>query len=623
MSSVATTGAAGRLPSKPTADLPVFRFLAECHREFAADHGGRLADYIPELAKANPAHFGIALATVDGHVHEVGDTGVEFTIQSVSKAFVFALALEFAGPERVAATTGFEPSGEAFNSIRLKADNRPFNPMVNAGAIACSALVHELDPAGAFERVRTLLSRFAGRDLAVDESVYNSECETGDRNRAIAWLLRNHGVLRGDVDAALDVYFRQCSVLVTARDVAIMGATLAGNGVNPLTGEVVVSPATVARTMSVMVSAGMYDFAGEWIYRVGLPAKSGVGGGIVATLPAQFGLGTFSPLLNSQGNSARGLKVCERLSEYFGLHLLRRAGDVSSCIAASYDLRQVASRRNRHKSERDLLDEHGASAYVLELAGAINFASADFISRTIDAAGKRSIFVFDLRRVAGFAFAAVRMFAELFASLTAGGARIVLAGVPETGPVAAAVRDCVSEEIVPAARRLHTVDEAVEWAEDQIVFIHGGFGRAIQTVDLADQFLMSGLSHKDLEDVRALMKPETFRPGARIIRAGETADSVYFLQSGMVSIMLANGTRLATLGPGTCFGEFALIAPNAKRSADVVSDTSVTCLVMPLESYDKLRESWPGACETILRNVASLLSDRLRQANSKIAALTS
>ncbi|MFN3890575.1 MAG: glutaminase A [Beijerinckiaceae bacterium] len=603
--------------------FPVRRFLNECHREFSDDHGGRLADYIPELAKANPAHFGIALATVDGHVHEVGDTGVEFTIQSVSKAFVFALALELAGPDRVAETTGFEPSGEAFNSIRLKANNRPFNPMVNAGAIACSALVHELDPEGSFERVRALLSRFAGRDLAVDENVFNSERETGDRNRAIAWLLRNHGVLKGDVDAALDVYFRQCSILVTARDVAIMGATLAGNGVNPVTCEVVVTPATVARTMSVMVSAGMYDFAGEWIYRVGLPAKSGVGGGIVATLPAQFGLGTFSPLLDAQGNSARGLKVCERLSEYFGLHLLRRAGDVSSCIAASYDLRQVSSRRNRHKSERDLIDQHGVSVFVLELAGVINFASADFIARTIASAGGRAMLIFDMRRVAGFAYAAVRIFSELFTSVSANGARIILSGVPETGPVASAIRDAVSEDIVPGSRRLRTVDDAVEWAEDQIVFMYGGFGRAIQSVELSDQFLMTGLTSDDLDAVRSLMTQESFRPGSHIIRTGEEASRIYFLQSGMVSVSLDNGTRLATLGPGTCFGEFALLSPKARRSADVVCDTNVACLVMTLDAYDRLRELRPGACEAILRNLGSLLAERLRQANSKISALTS
>ena len=287
---------------------PLQTFLASCHAEFRAVNSGAVADYIPELKRADPAHFGISLATIDGHVYEVGDSRIPFTIQSVSKAFVFALALETLGADRVEATIGVEPSGEAFNSIRLTADNRPFNPMVNAGAIACSGLIHQAAGAAAFEVIRKMLSSFAGRELGVDEAVYTSEGATGDRNRAIAWLLHNHSVVRGDVDAVLDTYFRQCAVLVTARDLAIMSATLANRGINPITGVQVIKPRTVARTLSVMTSSGMYDYAGEWIYRVGIPAKSGVGGGIMAALPSQIGLGTFSPNLDSHGNSVRGLQ---------------------------------------------------------------------------------------------------------------------------------------------------------------------------------------------------------------------------------------------------------------------------------------------------------------------------
>jgi len=236
---------------------PLQRFLADCYEEFRSDHSGAVADYIPELKRANPAHFGVGLVTIDGHIYEVGDSAVPFTIQSVSKAFVFALALELVGEERVSAAIGVEPSGEAFNSIRLTNDNRPFNPMVNAGAIACSGLIHQVDGAGAFERIREKLGQFAGRELAVDDSVHASETETGNRNRAIAWLLRNYLVVQGDVDAVLDTYFRQCAILVTARDLAVMAATLANRGVNPVTGVQVITPNVVARTLSVMTSSGM------------------------------------------------------------------------------------------------------------------------------------------------------------------------------------------------------------------------------------------------------------------------------------------------------------------------------------------------------------------------------
>src|ERR1700752_3442954 len=187
--------------SKP----PLLRFLDECHEKFATDEGGAVADYIPELSKADPAHFGISLATLDGHVYEVGDSKIPFTIQSMSKPFVFALALDTLGATRVEGAIGVEPSGDPFNSIRLNAENHPFNPMVNAGAIACSGLIHEAKGDGAFEYIGEALGRFAGRKLGVDEAVYASESATGDRNRAIAYLLRNSSVIKEDVAKVLAV----------------------------------------------------------------------------------------------------------------------------------------------------------------------------------------------------------------------------------------------------------------------------------------------------------------------------------------------------------------------------------------------------------------------------------
>src|ERR1700733_1606349 len=209
--------------SKP----PLLRFLNTCLNEFSAETSGAVADYIPELSKADPAYFGISLATLDGHVYEVGDSRVPFTIQSMSKPFVFALALDLLGASKVESAIGVEPSGDPFNSIRLNAENHPFNPMVNAGAIACSGLIREAKGDDAFEYIRRALGRFAGRELQMDEAVFASESTTGDRNRAIGYLLRNSTVIKQDVGAVLEVYFRQCSVLVTARDIAIMAATLA------------------------------------------------------------------------------------------------------------------------------------------------------------------------------------------------------------------------------------------------------------------------------------------------------------------------------------------------------------------------------------------------------------
>src|SRR5712672_826866 len=356
--------------------IPLQRFLAACHSDFAADHGGEVACYIPELSKADPDHFGISLATLDGHVYEVGDTRVPFTIQSISKAFVFALALDTLGADKVESVIGVEPSGDPFNSIRLNAENHPFNPMVNAGAIACSGLIREAKGDAAFDYIRQALGRFAGRALDVDEAVFASESATGDRNRAIGYLLRTSSVIKEDVRAVLEVYFRQCSVLVTARDIAIMAATLANRGFNPVSREQVMTPYAISRTLSVMTSSGMYDYAGEWIYRVGIPAKSGVGGGILAALPARLGLGSYSPKLDKHGNSVRGIKVCEALSSHYDLHMLNRRDDARNGIIADYNIGNSASRRSRRPHERKLLSEHHREVRVIELVGTLTFSGA-------------------------------------------------------------------------------------------------------------------------------------------------------------------------------------------------------------------------------------------------------
>ncbi len=437
-----------------SSELPFARFLARCHAEFSKDDSGEVASYIPELSLADPSHFGIAVTTVDGFVYEIGDSTVEFTIQSISKAFVFAVALELVGAERVEALVGVEPSGDAFNSIRLRSDNKPFNPMVNAGAIACTGLICEREGDGAFERLLNALSRFAGRQLEVDQPTFRSERESGDRNRAIAYLLRNHGVLQGDVDQVLDVYFRQCALRVSARDLSVMAATLAHKGRNPLTGEQVASSYAVARTLSIMTSSGMYDSAGSWVYRVGIPAKSGVGGGIVASLPSQLGLGTYSPRIDDQGNSVRGLRTCEALSTHFGLHMLNRVGDVRTCIAATYDVGSVSSRRSRPPREQAILEEHHAECAIVELTGALSFANVEYVSRRIRNLGSGlKYLIVDFRRVPSVSEAALRLLADILDDLARGHVEVVFSGAPKerpssslfrpgcpTGPACAALR---------------------------------------------------------------------------------------------------------------------------------------------------------------------------------------
>ncbi len=602
-------------PTKP----PLRRFLTDCHEEFRADNSGELADYIPELKRANPDHFGIALVTIDGHVYEVGDSAVPFTIQSVSKAFVFALALEMVGEDRVSATIGVEPSGEAFNSIRLTNDNRPFNPMVNAGAIACSGLIYAVDGKGAFERVRSKLGQFAGRELGVDEAVHASETATGNRNRAIAWLLRNYAVLPDDVDAVLDVYFRQCAILVTARDLAVMAATLANRGINPVTGMQVITPHVVARTLSVMTSSGMYDYAGEWTYRVGIPAKSGVGGGIVAALPSQLGLGTFSPLLDSHFNSARGLKVCEALSARFDLHMLNRNADVRSSIMADYDIYGISSRRSRQPREQQILDERHSDIRVLELVGAMNFGTIDYVTRRLASEPPNApLLIIDFRRVPDITAAGAELLGETLTALGNAGVTTILSGFEETSAVWAAISARTADP--RRLRRFALLDDAIEWAEDQVIYRFGGLTDVKESAHLGEQALLAELDTGEIAAIVGLSTTRRYAAGQRIIAAGEPANSLFFLQSGMVSVKLRSGVRLASLGPGMAFGEMAILEQS--RSADVFADTPVTCLELPLDSFADYRRVHPETSLKIMRNLAAILARRLVLANAKVDLLS-
>ncbi len=301
-----------RLPSGAGLSAgPVDQYIAALHARLAEVVEGTVATYIPELAKVDPELFGIAIATVDGKVYSVGDADQAFTIQSISKAFIYGHILAEYGREAVLKHVGVEPTGEAFNSIVLdQVENRPFNPMVNSGAMAAAELIRGETPEARIAAMLDVMSRYAGRSLHVDEDVFRSEQATGHRNRAIAYMMLNSGMIHSSPESILDIYFRQCSVRVTCRDLAVMAATLANDGVNPLTGVVALPRDYIQDVLTVMNSCGMYNFAGQWSYEVGMPAKSGVAGGIIAVIPGQIGIGVFSPPLDRHGHSVRGVRVC-------------------------------------------------------------------------------------------------------------------------------------------------------------------------------------------------------------------------------------------------------------------------------------------------------------------------
>jgi glutaminase len=314
-------------PVVSTGDLPdpgeVEEALKAAHERFRTEHTGSVADYIPALAQAPPDRFGICVVGVRGASFEVGDAETAFSIQSVSKPFVFALVCEAIGDEAARERLGVNSTGFPFNSLMAVELNqaRTMNPLVNAGAIATTSLVPGEAAEEKWERIREGLSRFAGRDLSVDGEVYESESVSNLRNQGIAHLLRSYRRLYFDPDEATDIYTRQCSVSVTAHDLAVMAATLANGGVNPVTGDRVVGSEVCRRVLAVMATAGLYELSGDWLYEIGIPGKSGVSGGIVTVSPGKGGLATYSPRLDDAGNSVRGQLVTKYLSERLGLNL--------------------------------------------------------------------------------------------------------------------------------------------------------------------------------------------------------------------------------------------------------------------------------------------------------------
>lgn len=314
-------------PRVSTGDLPMHaeirQIVTEAYERYRGNNSGTVADYIPVLADASPDLFGIAVVGPWGRSFEIGDVTTRFSIQSVSKPFVFALVVDTLGYEAARTRLGVNSTGFPFNSlmaVELNAE-RTMNPLVNAGAIATTSLAPGDTLEEKWASIRERLSLFAGRELTMNEEVYASESATNLRNQGIAHLLKSYERLYFDPDEATDIYTRQCSLDVTAHDLAVMAATLANGGVNPATGDTVLRPGVCRRVLAVMASAGLYELSGDWLYQIGVPGKSGVSGGIVTVSPGKGGLATYSPPLDAAGNSVRGQLVAKDLAERLGLNL--------------------------------------------------------------------------------------------------------------------------------------------------------------------------------------------------------------------------------------------------------------------------------------------------------------
>ncbi len=603
---------------------PIEDYLGRLHARLCGERSGQVASYIPELARADPGSFGIVLATVDGHVYEVGDTRLPFTIQSISKPLTYGVALEDRGGERVRQAIGVEPSGDAFNSISLEPNSgRPLNPMINAGAIATSSLIQGASPEARFERIRAAISAYAGRALEVDEAVYESERVTGHRNRAIGHMLRNYGIVSEDPEPALELYFRQCAILIDCRDLALIAATLANGGTNPVTRERAVRAEFVDPILSVMTTCGMYDFAGEWIYRVGMPAKSGVGGGIIAVLPGQLGIGVFSPPLDARGNSVRGVRVCEALSTDLGLHFLHPPRPSVATIRARYTIATVRSKRHRPERETRVLDEFGSRAAIYELQGDLRFATVEQVVREIASQRDPLDFaVLDFRRVAQVDPAATRVLAALVERCARFGRQLIFTRV-RRGELST-----FGTELDPRVARSVTfqpqLDLGLEWCERQLLDRYASTRPPLAPPDLSQHRLCEGIAPKDLAHLEEIVERRDYEPGVLIVRKGESADALYFLVRGDVSVVVplaAGGVRrLSTLSPGMGFGEAALIAGGV-RSADVRADSVVECYVLSASRFAQLEHTCPALMIRLLINLLRSSAEIAVRLTSEVAAL--
>lgn len=604
--------------------------LEELHSRYASLGDGNVASYIPELAKACPDDFGIAIATVGGRLYEVGDTRKSFTIQSISKPFAYGLGLKLATPERLSLKVDVEPSGEAFNAISLHPESgKPRNPMINAGAIAISAQISALDPAAAEELMLAYFSELAGRELHIDQAVYVSERDTGHRNRAIGHLLRNFNIIESDPEPALDLYFRQCAISVDCRDLAVMASTLACQGRNPFTGCHPLSPDTTVPVLALMGSCGMYDFAGQWLHDVGIPAKSGVAGGVLAVMPGRLGIAIYSPPLDGFGNSVRGVAVCTELSRGVGLSLFNQCPQTGTTIRRSYRGSQRTSRCWRSTNESRLLDSQRDRISVLHLQGALDFAALEQLaSSLVTLPADTLVLILDLAHVSELPPPCATLLERQLALLLARAVHVMVCRASRF-----ALSDRSHGSSSASLHHFDQLDTALEAAENLLISASQCGAAESQPVldgqqQQVEQGLFARLSPRSVDALQPLLLLRQFQPGELVIREGDSGDELFLVHSGRFSTHLEfsgidegrHRTRLATFVPGMCFGEIAFLSGSVRTAAITAIDGG-SCWVLGRADFDALQEQQPAVVIDLLNALACDLGHKLNQASHQLTLL--
>jgi len=615
------------VPDDPAAEHPLATYLQELYSRHVDCTAGEVASYIPELARADPSAFGIAIATTDGRVYTVGDCETPFSIQSISKPFAYALALQDNGLEGVLDKVGLVPTGNGTDRVSLfQESGRPFNPMINAGAIAATSLVRDEAGRPRVRRILDVMSRCAGKPLQIDDAMVASERHSGIGNFAIDYLLRNSGIVGSVLEPVLECYSQQCSTMVTCRDLAVMAATLAGGGVCPTTNESVLDQAIVSNVLGVMATCGMYDYAGEWVARAGMPSKSGIGGGVIGVLPGQVGIAVFSPPLDTRGNSVRGVRVFHDLSEDFGLHLFQATRSGKSLVRRRYDASMVSSKRMRRSLEQRALSEHGRRIVVFELQGELTLFSIERVIRDILALPPNSDWlVFDFKRVSTADWPALDLWMSFWERNRQRFREVILTGLDADAGLQQYFSAALARKPAALLLAMEEADTALELCEDQLLYdirvsAPGGIPVSLENFDICE-----GLDDVSINVLRNVLKTRRFKAGEQIVAIGDAADSMFFLASGQVSVTIdlaGGGTRrLTTCTPGMIFGEMAILE-RQPRSAVVRADTPVECWELPIADFEHLTNTHPDLKVKLLENFARSLSIRVRRLTDEVRTLS-
>lgn len=592
-------------------ESPIQRYLEELLAEVSSNDAGTPYPIHPVGGASNPQDFGVCLATVDGYVYSAGVSDERFSIQSISKPFSYALAMTDHGIDAVDEKVDVEPSGDPFNEISLApTTGRPANAMINAGALAVVSMIKGSGGKTAPRRIMDFYSACAGRRLAGSKAVFDVEMRNSDRNHSLSYLLSSFGIIDDNPTRVLENYLRQCSVQVTCRDLAMMAATLANGGTNPRTGESALEIDQVERVLSVMMTSGMYDDAGSWVSSVGMPAKSGVGGGTLAVLPGQAGLAVFSPPLDAHGSSVRGVEMCRRLSSDMEMHFVRAATNSKSSVRPGVGIAQLPSRIRRTEEQAQMLERFHERCQITEVTGDLAFAGTESLVRAVsDLDDDVQLVVLDMRQVNEVGSLAVQMLGDLERGLAAAGRKLVLIesrGLLDGTPLAV-------ESRVPI---FLSRGGAVEYCENQLLGAYGTDIGEPGRVQASESPALAPLEESQRTRLVSYMEPRIHADGDIIRRVGQRFGGVHFIVSGQVNTIVTghqgDRVRLNTLSAGMTFGELALGSDDRQETTEKAVG-AVELMVLTPEAIETLEVDDPQLALLLWRALtrdAYLLVDR-------------